>query len=83
MNSIVPCVLNCLDCVLEVIPTSARHYVACPPSSRHLEESVADRTIAIDHSMMRRWKITRWSIHKLLFEFDSLFSDTKLKLAYT
>lgn len=56
MNPIVPCVLKCLHYPLKVILTSVRRYVVCLPSSRHLEERAADRTIAIDHLMTRRRK---------------------------
>jgi transposase-like protein len=67
MSPIGPCVLKCLDYAVEVILASVRRYAACLPSSCHLEEREADRTIAIDHSMVRRWKIMPLSISGTAF----------------
>src|SRR5882672_7765149 len=42
---------------LEVILTCVRWYVAYPLSLRHLEEMMAERGIAVDHSTVHRWAI--------------------------
>ena len=50
-------VLKRLHYPLEVILTCMRWYVAYPLSLRHLEEMMAERGIAVDHSTVHRWAI--------------------------
>ena len=50
-------VLKRLHYPLEVILTCVRWYVAYPLSLRHLEEMMAERGIAVDHSTVHRWAI--------------------------
>lgn len=50
-------VLKRLHYPLEVILTCVRWYVADPLSLRHLEEMMAERGIAVDHSTVHRWAI--------------------------
>src|SRR5882757_4125475 len=50
-------VLKRLHYPLEVMLTCVRWYVAYPLSLRHLEEMMAERGIAVDHSTMHRWAI--------------------------
>jgi hypothetical protein len=40
-----------------LILTCVRWYVAYPPSLRHLEEMMAERGVAVDHSTVHRWAI--------------------------
>ena len=42
---------------IEVIVVCARWYVAYPLSLRHLEEMMAERGAAVDHSTIHRWAI--------------------------
>ena len=42
---------------IEVILVCARWYVAYPLSLRHLEEMIAERGVAVDHSTIHRWAI--------------------------
>jgi putative transposase len=48
-------VLKRLHYPLEVILTCVRWYVAYPLSLRYLEEMMAERGIAVDHSTAHRW----------------------------
>ena len=50
-------VLKRLHNPLEVMLTCVRRYVAYPLSLRHLEEMMAERGIAVDHSTVHRWAI--------------------------
>ena len=50
-------VLKRLHYPLEVILTCVRWYVAYPLSLRHLEEMMAERGVAVDHSTVHRWAI--------------------------
>src|ERR1700730_12123351 len=50
-------VLKRLHYPLEVMLTCVRWYVAYPLSLRHLEEMMAERGIAVDHSTVHRWAI--------------------------
>src|SRR6185369_191073 len=50
-------VLKCLHYPLDVILTCVRWYVAYPLSLRHLEETMAERGISVDHSTVHRWAI--------------------------
>ncbi|SAL51536.1 integrase catalytic region [Caballeronia udeis] len=50
-------VLKRLHYPREVILTCVRWYVAYPLSLRHLEEMMAERGIAVDHSTVHRWAI--------------------------
>src|SRR6202048_5508290 len=50
-------VLKRLHYPLEVILTLVRWYLAYPLSLRHLEEMMAERGIAVDHSTVHRWAI--------------------------
>jgi transposase-like protein len=53
----VACVLKRLHYPLDVILTCVRWYVAYPLSLRNLEEMMAERGIAVDHSTVHRWAI--------------------------
>jgi putative transposase len=57
MNPAVARVLKRLHYPLDVILICVRWYVAHPLSLRHLEEMVAERGIAVDHSNVYRWAI--------------------------
>src|SRR6267142_2075146 len=50
-------VLKRLHYPLEVMLTCVRWYVAYPLRLRHLEEMMAERGIAVDHSTVHRWAI--------------------------
>ena len=50
-------VLKRMHYPLEVMLTCVRWYVAYPLSLRHLEEMMAERGIAVDHSTVHRWAI--------------------------
>ena len=50
-------VLKRLHYPIEVMLTCVRWYVAYPLSLRHLEEMMAERGIAVDHSTVHRWAI--------------------------
>src|SRR5271154_257687 len=50
-------VIKRLHYPLEVMLTCVRWYVAYPLSLRHLEEMMAERRIAVDHSTVHRWAI--------------------------
>lgn len=50
-------VLKRLHYPLDVILTCVRWYVAYPLSLRHLEEMMAARGVAVDHSTVHRWAI--------------------------
>src|SRR5216684_9001035 len=64
-------VLKRLHYPLEVILTCVRWYVAYPLSLRHLEEMMAERGIAVDHSTVHRWAI------KLLPALEKAFRRCK------
>ena len=57
LNPGVARVLKRLHYPLDVILTCVRWYVAYPLSLRHLEEMVAERGIAVNHSTVHRWAI--------------------------
>ncbi|MDB5784485.1 MAG: family transposase [Caballeronia mineralivorans] len=57
MNPAVARVLKRLHYPLDVILMCVRWYVAYPLSLRPLEEMVAERGIAVDHSTVHRWAI--------------------------
>src|SRR5258708_3725767 len=57
MNPAVARVLKRLHYPLDVMLMCVRWYVAYPLSLRHLEEMVAERGIAVDHSTVHRWAI--------------------------
>lgn len=57
MNPAVARVLKLLHYPLDVILMCVRWYVAYPLSLRHLEEMMAERGIAVDHSTVHRWAI--------------------------
>ncbi len=57
MNPAVARVLKRLHYPLDVILMCVRWYVAYPLSLRHLEEMMAERGIAVDHSTVHRWAI--------------------------
>src|ERR1700675_3272743 len=50
-------VLMCLHYPLDVMLLCVRWYVAYPLSLRNLEEMMAERGIAVDHSTVHRWVI--------------------------
>ena len=50
-------VLKRLHYPLEIMLVCVRWYVAYPLSLRNLEEMMAERGIAVDHSTVRRWAI--------------------------
>src|SRR6202521_3790844 len=64
-------VLMCLHYPLDVMLLCVRWYVAYPLSLRHLEEMMAERGIAVDHSTVHRWAI------KLLAELEKAFRRCK------
>jgi putative transposase len=64
-------VLTRLHYPLEVMLTCVRWYVAYPLSLRHLEEMMAERGIAVDHSTVHRWAI------KLLPALEKAFRRCK------
>jgi putative transposase len=64
-------VLERLHYPLEVMLTCVRWYVAYPLSLRHLEEMMAERGIAVDHSTVHRWAI------KLLPALEKAFRRCK------
>jgi putative transposase len=64
-------VLKRLHYPLEVMLTCVRWYVAYPLSLRHLEEMMAERGIAVDHSTVHRWAI------KLLSALEKAFRRCK------
>jgi putative transposase len=57
LNTAVVRVLKRLHYPLDVILTCARWYVAYPLSLRHLEETMAERGVSVDHSTVHRWAI--------------------------
>jgi transposase-like protein len=57
LNSAVARVLKRFHYRLDVILTCVRWYVAYPLSLRHLEETMAERGISVDHSTIHRWAI--------------------------
>jgi len=57
MNPAVAHVLKRLHYPLDVILMCVRWYVAYPLSRRNLEEMMAERGIAVDHSTVHRWAI--------------------------
>jgi putative transposase len=57
VNPAVARVLKRLHYPLDVILMCVRRYVAYPLSLRQLEETVAERGIAVDHSTVHRWAI--------------------------
>jgi putative transposase len=64
-------VLKRLHYPLEVMLTCVRWYVAYPLSLRHLEEMMAERGLAVDHSTVHRWAI------KLLPALEKAFRRCK------
>jgi putative transposase len=50
-------VLKRLHYPLEVMLVCVRWYVAYPLSLRNLEEMMAERAIAVDHSTVHRWAV--------------------------
>ncbi|MGF6964623.1 putative transposase [Paraburkholderia sp. WC7.3g] len=57
MNPAVARVLKRLHYPLDVILTCVRWYVAYPLSLRHLEDTMAERGVSVDHSTVHRWAI--------------------------
>lgn len=57
LNPTLAKVLKRLHYPLEVIVRCVRWYVAYPLSLRHLEEMMAERGIAVDHSTVHRWAL--------------------------
>jgi transposase-like protein len=55
LNPAVAKVLKRLHYPLDVILMCIRWYVAYPLSLRHLEQLMAGRGIAVDHSTVHRW----------------------------
>jgi putative transposase len=55
LNSAVARVLKRLDYPLDVMLSCVRWYVAYRLSLRHLEQMMAERGIAVDHSTVHRW----------------------------
>jgi putative transposase len=64
-------VLKRLHHPLKVILTCVRWYAAYPLRLRHLEEMMAERGIAVDHSTVHRWAI------KLLPGLEKVFRRCK------
>ncbi len=50
-------VFKWLHCPLDAMLLCVRWYVAYPLSLRHVEEMMAERGIAVDHSTVHRWAI--------------------------
>ena len=57
MNESLRRVFKRLHNPIEVILVCVRWYVAYPLSLRHLEEMMAERGVAVDHSTIHRWAI--------------------------
>ncbi len=57
LNPTVARVLQRLHYPLDVILTCVRWYVAYPLSLRNLEDMMAERGVAVDHSTVHRWAI--------------------------
>jgi transposase-like protein len=57
LNPVLAKVLKRLHYPLEVILRCVRCYFAYPLSLRHLEEMLAERGIAVDHSPVHRWAL--------------------------
>jgi len=57
MNEALRKVLQRLHYPLEVMLVCVRWYAAYPLSLRHLEEMMAERGIAVDHSTVHRWAV--------------------------
>ena len=57
LNPALAKILKRLHYPLEVILRCVRWYVAYPLSLRHLEEMMAERGIAVDHSTVHRWAL--------------------------
>jgi len=57
MNETLRRVFMRLHYPIEVILVCVRWYVAYPLSLRHLEEMMAERGVAVDHSTIHRWAI--------------------------
>jgi putative transposase len=57
MNETLRRVFKRLHYPQEVMLTCVRWYVAYPLSLRHLEEMMAERGVAVDHSTIHRWAI--------------------------
>lgn len=66
LNPAVARVLQRLHYPLQVILTCVRGYVAYPLSLLHLQETMAERGVSVDHSTEHRWAI------KLLPVLDAL-----------
>jgi putative transposase len=57
MNETLRRVFRRLHYPIEVILVCVRWYVAYPLSLRHLEEMMAERGVAVDHSTIHRWAV--------------------------
>ena len=57
MNEMLRRVFKRLHYPIEVILVCVRRYVAYPLRLRHLEEMLAERGVAVDHSTIYRWAI--------------------------
>jgi putative transposase len=57
MSEVLRGVLQRMHYPLEVMLVCVRWYVAYPLSLRHLEEMMAERGVAVDHSTIHRWAI--------------------------
>ena len=57
MNEMLRRVFKRLNYPIEVILVCVRRYVAYPLRLRHLEEMLAERGVAVDHSTIYRWAI--------------------------
>lgn len=71
LNPAVAQVLKRLHYPLDVILTCVRWYVAYPLSLRHLEETMTERSVSVDHSTVHRWAI------KLLPVLERAFRRSK------
>ena len=52
---------------LDIILVCIRWYAAYPLSYRHLEEMMAERGVAVDHSSISRWAIRFLPLLELIF----------------
>ena len=57
LNPAMAKVLKRLHYPLDVMLLCVRWYVAYPLSLRHLEQMMAERGIAVDHSTVHRWSL--------------------------
>ncbi|MEB0165307.1 IS6 family transposase, partial [Glaciimonas sp. CA11.2] len=67
INPEVAKVLKRLHYPLEIMLMCVRWYIAYPLSLRHLEQMMAERGIAVDHSTVHRWAMKLWLVFEKKF----------------